>query len=110
MDTPDTRILLSTVANETIATGLVGQLLEERLIACGTILPGARSLYHWEGKIEQAAEALLLIKTTRESADRCMARIKELHPYEIPEIILMKPEAVSASYADWVREAVANGN
>ena len=83
--------------------------MDESLIACGTLLPGATSVYRWEGKITQASEVVVLMKTDRERSDRCMTRLKELHPYEAPEIILLEPEAVSGPYAAWVREALEVG-
>ncbi len=106
MDLPEARLLLSTFADEESASSVLRQLLEERLIACGTMIPGARSLYRWKGKIEDASEVLVLMKTDQKNASRCMSRIQELHPYEIPELILLDPEAVSDSYASWIREAL----
>jgi len=85
---------------------IVRQLLGESLIACGTILSGATSLYLWKGKVEEASEMVLLMKTDQERSDRCMTRLQELHPYAVPEIILLGPEAVSGPYASWVREAL----
>lgn len=107
MDLPDTRVLLTTFSSENDASEIIRHLLEERLIACGTMLPGARSIYRWEAKIEEAVEAIVLLKTNQENAARCMARLEELHPYTVPEIILLEPEAVSAPYASWVRELLS---
>lgn len=100
------RILLTTFSDRESSVVVVRQLLEESLIACGTILPGATSLYLWEGKIEEASEVILLIKTDQERSVPCMARLKEIHPYDVPEIILLEPEEVSGAYASWVREAL----
>ena len=105
-ETPHLRLLLTTLASEEEAKTLVRQLLEERLIACGTLISSAQSLYWWQGKIEEAAEVILLMKTGEEIAPRCMERVAELHPYEVPEIILLAPQAVAEPYAAWVREAV----
>lgn len=106
MDLPDVRFLLSTFADEESASTVLRQLLEERLVACGTMIPGARSLYCWKGKIEEASEVLVLLKTDQKNASRCMSRAQELHPYEVPELILLDPEAVSDPYASWIREAL----
>jgi len=100
------RLLVTTFADEQAATTVVRRLLEEKLIACGTILPSAHSLYRWQGKIEESSESVVLMKTDPESAVRCMEVIQELHPYEVPEIILLEPEAVSEPYLFWVREAL----
>ena len=107
---PDVRLLITTFADQEAASAVVRQLLEERLIACGTLLPGALSLYRWEGKIEESSEVIALMKTDQERSTRCMARLKEMHPYDVPEIILLEPEAVSGVYASWVREALEKAN
>jgi periplasmic divalent cation tolerance protein len=99
-------VILTIFSEEKSATATVRQLLEEQLIACGTMLPGARSLYRWKGVIEAASEIVVLLKTNQETALRCMERLAQLHPYETPEIILIHPEAVSPSYEAWVREAL----
>ena len=69
---PNIRLLLTTLASDTEAKTLVRQLLEERLIACGTLISSAQSLYWWQGKIEESAEVILLLKTEEEIASRCM--------------------------------------
>ena len=76
------------------------------MIACGTILPGAHSIYRWQGKIEEASESIVLMKTDLKNATRCMERLQELHPYEVPEILLLNPETVSKPYLSWVREVL----
>lgn len=106
MDHPNARLLLSTFADEESALSVLRQLLEERLIACGTLIPGVRSLYRWKGKIEEASEVFVLMKTDQKNASRCMSRIQELHPYEVPELILLDLEAVADPYALWIREAL----
>jgi len=108
MTSPDLRLLVSTFANEASASLVVRQLLEEHLIACGTLLSGAKSLYRWEGKIKESSEVIALMKTNQDTMERCMARLQELHPYEVPEIAMLNPEAVSERYADWVRDALRN--
>ena len=109
-DHPTLRLILTTFGNEESASVVVRQLLEDRLIACGTLIPGVRSLYRWQGRIEESGEVAVLLKMEAEAAPRCMERITELHPYEVPEIILIDPEAVSAPYGDWARESLRNGD
>lgn len=103
----DLRIILTTFSSEADAASGVRQLLEERLIACGTILPGARSLYHWKGVVEEATEVMVFLKTDQERSKFCMARLAELHPYETPEIVVLHPENVSNSYRFWVKESLS---
>jgi periplasmic divalent cation tolerance protein len=100
------RLIMTTFADESEAEPIVRQLLQERLIACGTLLPGARSLYHWKGVVEEASEIVVLFKTDEAHSSDCMARLTVLHPYEVPEIILLTPEAVAAPYVAWIRDSL----
>ena len=85
-----------------IATALV----RERLAACVNVLPGALSIYRWEGKVERAREVLLLIKSTTARSKRLAARVKALHSYETPEVITLRIASGDAAYLRWVRESV----
>jgi periplasmic divalent cation tolerance protein len=106
MKEPSLRLLMTTFSDRESAAAVIRSLLEERLIACGSILPGVTSLYHWEGAIKEAPEVVVLMKTEQAHSKRCMVRLQELHPYEVPEIILLDPEAVSRVYAGWVMEVL----
>lgn len=85
------------------APGLVRTLLEERLIGCANIIPGVRSMYWWEGAIQDDTEVVLLIETPTERLDAAIARLGELHPYEVPKIVALDPAAVNAPYVAWLR-------
>ncbi|HEY8962291.1 MAG TPA: divalent-cation tolerance protein CutA [Luteolibacter sp.] len=78
-------------------------LVEKQLAACVNLLPGVASIYRWEGKIEEAGETLALFKTTQPAWVAFEKELTELHPYEVPEILALKPEAVAEAYAAWVR-------
>lgn len=104
--TPGIRLLLTTFAHEAAAATVVRSLLDEHLIACGTLIPGARSIYRWKGAVEESTEIAVLLKTSSEAASRCMVRLAELHPYEVPEIIEVEPGAISGPYAAWIRQSV----
>ena len=82
-------------------------LVGEKLAACGTVLPGARSIYEWKGKMEDNAEVLLLLKTGSALYAKLEKRLAKLQPYEVPEIIAWEPGAVHRPYAGWVAEALA---
>ena len=97
-------MILTTFADEESARVVVRRLLEERLIACANLLPGARSLYRWKGGIEESSEMIVLLKTGSATAPACMTRLAELHPYEVPEILQIHPEAVTGPYAEWIAE------
>lgn len=98
------RLVLSTFADSEQAAGVVRALVEERLAACGTILPGAQSIYRWKGAIEDASEVMVLLKTTADKLPALQDRLLVLHPYETPEILAIEPSAVSPTYADWLVE------
>lgn len=86
------------------APGFLRQLLDARLVACGNILSGARSLYRWEGAIQDEPEDLILMETAREDIDATIAAIRALHPYSVPKILALRPEAVLTAYLDWARQ------
>ena len=83
-----------------------GSLVEERLAACVNVLPGVKSIYRWEGAVEESDEALAIVKTTVARLPGLEARVGELHPYELPEILAVEPDGGSIAYLDWIRESV----
>jgi periplasmic divalent cation tolerance protein len=96
------RLVITTFSGSDDAAKAVRLLVEERLAACGTILPGARSIYAWEGSVEDASEVVVVLKTSAAAWPALEARLREVHPYEVPEIIALDPESVSGEYAAWV--------
>ena len=78
--------------------------VEERLAACVNILGPCRSIYRWQGKIEEAEEVPALFKTRAESAEALIARIAELHDYDVPAAVVWPIEAALPAYAEWVVE------
>lgn len=104
--TPGIRLLLTTFSDEAAAATIVRSLLDEYLIACGTLIPGARSIYRWKGAVEESTEVAVLLKTWSDAASRCMVRLAELHPYEVPEIIEVESGAIFGPYADWIRASM----
>jgi periplasmic divalent cation tolerance protein len=101
------RLVLTTFANAEDAAKAVRTLVDEKIIACGTILPGARSIYRWKDAVEDAEEAVVLLKTSAERFPRLEQRLREIHPYETPEIVALDPTAVAKAYADWVLDCVS---
>ncbi|MGH8114179.1 MAG: divalent-cation tolerance protein CutA [Rhodanobacteraceae bacterium] len=86
------------------AIRIAHELVEQRLAACVSRLPGVASTYRWQGKILDDAEVLLLIKTTHERFDAVRARLLELHPYEVPEVIALDIADGHAPYLDWIAQ------
>ncbi|MGO9318769.1 MAG: divalent-cation tolerance protein CutA [Terracidiphilus sp.] len=100
------RLVLTTVANPEEAARLGHTLVEERLAACATLIPAAQSIYCWKGEIESATETLLLIKTGDEQLARLETRLHELHSYQTPEFLVLKVDAASQPYLDWLQESL----
>jgi periplasmic divalent cation tolerance protein len=87
------------------ASALAQILVGEGLAACVNVVPGIRSIYRWEGRIQEDDEVLCLIKTRPALFDRVRRRILELHPYEVPEILAFGVDEGSPTYLDWLRDA-----
>ena len=88
--------------DEAVASGLASALVAEGLAACVTRLPGVNSTYCWDGALQDEREVLLVIKTLAARFETLEARIRALHPYEVPEIIALPVVAGSTGYLDWV--------
>ena len=95
-------VVLCTVPSEEVGVNIARALLDERLVACVNIVPGVRSLYRWQGKVEDERELLLVIKTRAALYQELETRIRELHPYEVCEVLQMGVEAGSAPYLAWI--------
>ena len=96
-------VVLSTAPDAETAERLSRSLVDERLAACVSRLPGIKSLYHWEGAVEEAEEVLLVIKTHAARAPELTRRLRELHPYEVPEILVLPVAAGLPGYLEWIR-------
>jgi len=88
------------------AQHLATDLVQARLAACVSVLPAMRSVYRWQGAVEHAEEVLLLAKTTTERLPALTERLRELHPYELPEIVAVEAGAGLPAYLDWVADAI----
>lgn len=99
--TSDIVLLYCPCPDEGVAAQLARQLIEEGLIACANILPPHRSLYLWNGALEEAPESLLLAKTNITKAEQAATRLKTLHPYEIPCVLQVNAQA-NARFTTWV--------
>lgn len=95
-------VVLTTVATAEEAERLVRALLERRLIACGTILPPARSLYRWNDAIADETEHVVLLKTREGRMDALEAAFGELHPYKVPELLALPASHGLRRYVDWI--------
>lgn len=99
-------LVLVTAPDEERAASLARALVEERLAACGNIVPGIRSIYRWKEAVADEREALLLLKTRASLFEALRSRVVELHPYEWPEVLQLGVEAAHGPYRDWILESV----
>jgi periplasmic divalent cation tolerance protein len=102
----DKLLVLTTAGSQSEARKIAQTLVERRLAACVNIVPRVQSIYKWEGKVEEAEEYLLLIKTVKLREEQVRAAIRELHSYELPECIAIPIESGSAEYLKWLSDSV----
>ncbi len=98
----DALVVLVTTPTPERAAEIARAVVDERLAACGNVVPGLRSIYRWEGKIQDEPEALLVLKTTRTRFEALRERVLALHPYQVPEVIALSVEGGSAPYLAWI--------
>jgi periplasmic divalent cation tolerance protein len=98
-------IILTTLGAATDAVAFARVLVNDRLAACVNVLPPMTSLYRWKGAIEEDREQQLVIKTTSDRVAAIEARFRELHPYELPEFLILSASA-STEYSSWLADAV----
>lgn len=101
-------VVFMTAPNRDEAERLAEILINGRLAACVQILPEITSFYHWQGKIERGSEVLILAKTTIDKFPEMEKVVRENHSYEVPEIIAVPSEAVSAPYLAWLKAETGN--
>ena len=101
---PEYLVVLNTCPDSETAGRIAADLVEDKLAACVQVLPGLRSYFHWAGKVDCADEYLLLIKTSSASYPALERRIRELHPYELPEIIGVPVSKGLPEYLSWIDE------
>ena len=98
----DAIVVMTTLATVEDAVTLVKALLERRLIACGSVLPGVRSLYRWQGKVADEQEVVVLLKTRSARLETLKLAFEELHPYKVPELLALPVTAGNARYLEWI--------
>lgn len=103
----DALVCLCTCPGADVAARIARALVEERLAACVNVLPGVRSVYRWQGAVEEADEVLLVAKTTRAALPALRARLPALHPYELPELVAVEVADGLPAYLRWIADNVA---
>ncbi len=101
---PASRVVLalSTAPDAEQAARIARALVEERLIACANLVPGLTSIYRWQGAVQTDAEVLLLMKTRRALVPRLKERLSQLHPYQVPELVVTEVTDGLEPYCRWV--------
>ncbi len=99
----DKIVVLTTCDSQEAAAGLARRLVEARVAACVNIVPGIQSVYHWQGRIEEAGEWLLVIKSSRGLFEDLQRELSAAHTYEVPEVLALPVIDGSAGYLDWLQ-------
>ncbi|HEY1844731.1 MAG TPA: divalent cation tolerance protein CutA [Buttiauxella sp.] len=102
MSTTQAVVILCTAPDEATAQELASLVLAEKLAACATLLPGATSLYYWEGKMEQEYEVQMLLKSDVEHQEALLACLKAHHPYQTPELLVLPVTHGDSEYLSWL--------
>lgn len=102
----DAVVILCTAPDEPCAQQLAASLLAARLAACVTLLPGARSLYYWEGKLEQQSEVQMLIKSDSSHQQALLTHLKQHHPYQTPELLVLPVLDGESDYLTWLNASL----
>lgn len=95
-------VAFCTCPSEDVARDLSSALVGENLVACVNILPGLTSVFQWQGRVETEQEVLMVIKTARDRSEALASRIAELHPYDVPEVVVLPIESGLPAYLDWI--------
>ena len=100
-------IIITTVGASFDPGPVARELINQRLAACVNVVDGIRSLYRWQGKVEDDSEKLLLIKTVDEHIDGVRETLFSMHPYEVPEFVVIAMDRVEGPYRDWLISSVS---
>ena len=101
------QVVLTTAPSAEVAATLGRQFVQSKLAACVNIVPSIRSIFSWEGKLEDTSETLLVIKTMRSKLHQLEAALKAAHPYDVPEFVVVPASYVSESYLKWAVESTS---
>ena len=100
-------VVLSTMPDDERAATIARALVDGGVAACVNLVPGVRSIYRWEGAVADDREQLAIIKTRRDRVDALLVRLRELHPYDVPEAIVLPVAGGHPPYLAWVAQAVS---
>ncbi len=101
----ETVVVLVTAPTAEKAAEIARAVVEERLAACGNVVPAVRSIYRWQGKVCDEQEAMLVLKAPRDRLEALRDRIVAMHPYEVPEVIALRVEGGDERYLEWIEQS-----
>jgi periplasmic divalent cation tolerance protein len=104
----DVRVALMTAPSAEVAERIVRELVEAGVVACGNIVPGVTSIYRWQGSVERESEVLVVFKTVERRVAELIERVRALHPYDVPELLVLNVADGNPSYIGWVQESVVS--
>ena len=107
MESAEFAVVLTTIPVDFDAVDLASTLVGERLAACVNVLPPMESIYRWQGEVETAKERQVVIKTTIARLESLMQRIQDLHPYDVPEVLVLSVAGGLDAYLAWLRKSTA---
>ena len=99
-------VAITALGNEADARALVAALVQDRIIACGTLLSGARSIYRWEGRVREEPEVVVLLKTDAAKWDALRMAVERHHPYDVPELLALPVTHGLERYLSWLASEV----
>ena len=99
-------VIFITAASADEAARIGRILVQERLAACSNLIPAVASTYWWQGRIEEASEALLVVKSRRDLVEQVAARVRQLHSYTVPEVVALPILGGNPAYLDWIDDSV----
>lgn len=99
----DEVVVFVTTSSEEEARNIANALIDQKLVACANIVPSVNSIFRWQNQICREGEVLIMLKSVRQRMDALIEKVKEMHSYEVPEIIALPVIAGSKEYLDWVR-------
>lgn len=100
----DVVVVLVTAPDLDCATRVARGLLESRLVACANLVPRIRSLFWWDGSIQESDEVLMVLKARRSAMERISGKVRELHPYDVPEVVALEVTTGLEAYLQWVKD------
>ncbi len=95
-------VVLTTLASVEDARSLVRRLVTDRIAACGTIVEHVLSIYRWQGNLEETPEVMVILKTRQDRWETLQSTVRELHPYDVPELLALPVEAGLPAYLEWL--------